>query len=131
MKYMILSIALVLSFFLYINGYMVMRSKLAVTFTGDGKGQKNRMGFSVTKCNGWASKVLKVKENGIYRFDLDAELSAGTLQFQVLDREKQTLLTLNPDAVRGRVQLEKGKRYLVKMQFIQTSGTCAANWVKE
>ena len=131
MKYMILSIALVLSFFLYINGYMVMRSKLAVTFTGDGKGQKNRMGFSVTKCNGWASKVLKVKENGIYRFDLDAELSAGTLQFQVLDREKQTLLTLNPDAVRGRVQLEKGKRYLVKMQFIQTSGTCAASWAKE
>ena len=131
MKYMILSIALVLSFFLYINGYMVMRSKLAVTFTGDGKGQKNRMGFSVTKCNGWASKVLKVKENGIYRFDLDAELSAGTLQFQLLDREKQTLLTLNPDAVRGRVQLEKGKRYLVKMQFIQTSGTCAASWAKE
>ena len=131
MKYMIFSIAMVLLYFLYINGYMVMRSKLAVTFTGDGKGQKNRMGFSVTKCNGWASKVLKVKEDGIYRFDLDAELSAGTLQFQLLDREKQTLLTLNPDAVRGRVQLEKGKRYYVKMQFIQTSGTCAASWVKE
>ena len=131
MKWTTILVSLILLYLLYSNGYLMMQSKRAVTFTGDGKGQKNRMGFSVTKCNGWASKVLKVKENGIYRFDLDVELSAGTVQFQVLDREKQTLLTLNPDAVRGRVQLEKGKRYLVKMQFIQTSGTCAASWVKE
>lgn len=131
MKWTTISVTLILLYLLYSNGYLIMQSKRAATFTGDGKGQKNRMGFSVTKCSGWASKVLKVKGDGIYRFALDTALSAGTVQFQVLNRDKQPVLTLNPDTVRGRVRLEKGQRYFVKLQFIHTSGTCAASWEKE
>ena len=117
--------------FLYSNGYMYSQSKSALSFSGDGRGQKNRMGFSFTRCNGHISRVLKIREDGLYRFDLEAKLSKGTVQFQVLNGQKLPLLTLNPDTVRGRVQLEKGKRYFVKMQFIHVSGDCAASWEKE
>ena len=121
---------LVALYLLYSNGYMYMQSKSAVTFVGDGRGRNNRMGFSFTRCNGWICRVLKVKENGVYRFDLTANLSKGTAQFQVLNGQKLPVLTLAPDTTRGRFPLEKGK-YFVKMQFHQASGDCAASWVKE
>ncbi len=130
-EWILIPVIVVVLWLLYSNGYMYSQSKSALTFTGDGKGRKNRMGFSVTRCNGHISRVLKIQEDGLYRFDLDADLSAGGVQFQVLNRDKQPVLTLNPDTVRGRVQLEKGKRYFVKLQFIHTSGTCAASWEKE
>ena len=128
---MLIPACLLMLWFLHSNGFMYMQSKSALTFTGDGKGRKNRMGFSFTRCNGHISRVLKIKEGGLYRFDLDADLSAGGVQFQLLDGRKQPILNLDPDTTRGRVQLEKGARYFVKMQFIHASGGCAASWVKE
>jgi len=121
---------LVLMWLLHSNGLLYMQSKSAVTFMGDGKGRRDRMGFSFTRCNGWIYRVLKVREGGIYRFDLDTKLSKGTVQFQLLDGRKLPLLTLNPDNTRGRSQLEKG-RYFVRMQFTHASGDCAASWEKE
>ena len=127
----LIPVVLVLLYFLHSNGYFYVKSKSAVTFMGDGKGMKDRMGFSFTRCNGWIYRVLKVKEDGVYRFDLDAKLSKGTVQFQVLNRQKLPLLTLNPDTTRGRVQLEKGQRYYVRMEFTHADGDCAASWEKE
>ena len=126
----LIPVGLVLLYLMYSNGYFYMKSKSAVTFVGDGKGMKDRMGFSFTRCNGWIYRVLKVKENGLYCFDLHANLTKGTVQFQLLNSQKLPLLTLDPDKPRGKFQLEKG-RYFVKMQFIHTSGDCAAGWVKE
>ena len=131
MKWTIILAGLILMYLLYSNGYLILQSKRAAVFTGDGKGRKNRLGFSFTKCSGWASRVLKVKEDGLYRFDLDAQLSAGTVQFQLLNGNKEPLLTLTPETCRGRVQLEKNQRCFVKFQFIHTSGSCAAGWEKE
>jgi len=122
---------LVLMWLLHSNGMMYTQSKAALTFTGDGRGRKDRMGFSFTRCDGWISRVLKIKEDGIYRFDLDADLSKGTVQVQVLNRQKLPLLTLNPDTPRGRLQLEAKQRYYVKMQFFHASGDSAAAWEKE
>ena len=129
-KLMLIPFVVILVWWLYSNGFMYMQAKSAVTFTGDGRGKKNRMGFSFTRCNGHVSRVLKVREDGIYRFDLEADLEKGTAQFQVLNRQKLPLLTVNPDTTRGRLQLEKG-RYFVKMQFVHASGDCAAVWEKE
>ena len=127
----LIPVVLVLLYWLYTNGHMYAQSKSAVTFMGDGRGRNNRMGFSFSRCNGWIYRVLKVKENGVYRFDLTANLSKGTAQFQVLNRQKLPLLTLNPDTTRGRVQLEKGQRYYVRMEFTRAGGDCAASWGKE
>lgn len=118
-------------YLLYTNGYLHVQSKTALTFMGDGGGMKNRMGFSFTRCNGWVRRVLKVKEGGIYRFDLDTSLSKGSVQFQVLNAGKLPLLTLDPDIPRGRIQLEAKQRYFVQMQFLHTSGDCKAAWEKE
>ena len=130
-KLILIPAVLGLLYFLYSNGYMYLQAKSALTFRGDGRGKKDRMGFSFTRCGGYVSRVLKVKQDGIYRFDLDANLSKGTVQFQVLNRQKLPLLTLNPDATRGRVQLEKGQRYYVRMETTRADGDCAASWVKE
>lgn len=131
MNWTVILTGLILLYLLYRNGYLIMQSKRAVLFRSDFRGRKDRMGFSVVKCTGWVGRVLKVREDGIYRFDLDVSLSAGTVQFQVLNRQKLPLLTLNPDTTRGRIQLEKGQRYYVRMEMTRADGDCAARWVKE
>ena len=131
MNWTVILTGLILLYLLYRNGYLIMQSKRAVLFHSDFRGRKDRMGFSAVKCTGWVSRVLKVREDGIYRFDLDVSLSAGTVQFQVMNRQKLPLLTLNPDTTRGRVQLEKGQRYYIRMEATYTSGDFAASWVKE
>lgn len=118
-------------YFLYSNGYLVVQSKSAATFIGSFSGGKNHCGFTFTRCSGRVYRVLKVKERGNYRFDLDAKLSKGTVRFQVLNAKKLPLLTLDPDLRRGRVVLEPKQRYFVQMQFVQASGDCRAVWEKE
>ena len=122
---------LALFYFLYSNGFMHVKSMMAAKFMPDFKGSRNRMGYMLTLGSGWIYRVLKVREDGIYRFDLEANLEKGTAQFQVLNRQKLPLLTLNPDYTRGRVQLEKGQRYYVRMEFTRVGGDIAASWVKE
>jgi len=124
-------IAVVVIYLLYINGYMVVKSKTAVIFMGHMSGGRNSCGFTFTKCDGYVRRVLKVKEKGVFRFDLEHNLSKGQVRFQVLDAHKLPLLTLNSEQSRGRVMLEPKRRYFVQMQFINTSGDCRAWWEME
>lgn len=124
-------LCLVGSYLLYSNGYLLVQSKSAVTFMGNLSGGKNHCWFTFTRCSGRVYRVLKVKESGIYRFDLDTNLANGTVRFQVLNAGKLPLLTLDPDLGRGRVVLEPKQRYYIQMQFIRASGDCRAVWEKE
>ena len=131
MKWTTILVTVILLYLLYSNGFFYVKSMAAAKFMPDFKGSKNRMGYVLTLGTGWVYRILKVRESGMYRFDLEANLTKGTVQFQVLNRQKLPLLTLNPDYTRGRVQLEKGQRYYVRMEFTRVGGDIAASWVKE
>ena len=124
-------IAFATMYLLYINGYMVVKSKSAVVFMGHMSGGRNSCGFTFTGCDGYVRRVLKVKEKGIRCFDLDSSLSKGRVQFQVMDAKKMPLLTLDAEQTRGRLLLEPKVRYYIQMQFIRASGDCSARWEME
>ena len=124
-------IAAVVMYLLYINGYMVVKSKTAAIFMGHMSGGRNSCGFTFTSCDGYVRRVLKVREKGIYCFDLESNLSKGRVRFQVLDAHKLPLLTLDAEQPRGRVMLEPKGRYFVQMQFLNASGDCRAHWEME
>ena len=71
-------------YLLYINGYMVMSRKRALTFIGSQRDRK----ASFTHCNGYIRRVFKVKESRKYVFDLDLQLSKGEMQVVLLDEGK-------------------------------------------
>ena len=118
-------------YFLYDNGYMVVKSKTALTFVGSGLGKQTHFGFQFTGCTGHVSRVMRVKESGSYTVMLDANLSKGSVRFQLLDGAKTPLLVLTPEVSQGRVYLENGKRYHIRMDFTHASGDSRARWEKE
>lgn len=118
-------------YLLYDNGYMVVKSKTALTFIGSGLGRQSHFGFQFTGCTGFVSRVMRVKESGTYTVMLDASLSKGTVRFSLLDAAKVPLLVLTPEQDQGRVYLEHGRRYHIRMDFTHASGDSRARWVKE
>ena len=131
MKGLLLIACLVGVYFLYDNGYLITKSKKALTFVGSGMGKRNCFGFQFTKCTGYVGRVLRVKESGTYAVNLDASLSGGTVRFLLQDSAKTPLVILTPDLIQGRVQLETGKRYYIRMEFDHASGDSKASWEKE
>lgn len=125
----LLALCLVVFYFLYDNGYMITKSKTALTFIGSRV--KNGFAFQFTGCTGYVGRVLRVKEKGTYTVSLDAKLSKGAVRFLLLDSAKAPLLTLTPDYHQGGVYLEPGKRYYVRMEFTHASGDSEARWEKE
>lgn len=125
----LLALCLLVFYFLYDNGYMITKSKTALTFIGSRV--KNGFAFQFTGCTGYVGRVLRVKESGTYTVNLDATLSKGEVRFLLLDSAKTPLLILTPEWNQGGAYLELGKRYYVRMEFTHASGDSKACWEKE
>ena len=128
---LLIAVCLVALWYGYDNGYMLTQSKRALTFIGSGIGRQNYFSFQFTGCTGYVSRVMLVKESGTYTVMLNANLSKGSVRFQLLDGAKTPLLVLTPEVSQGRVYLETGKRYHIRMDFTHASGDSRARWEKE
>ena len=126
---LLVALGLIGSWFLYDRGYLIVKSKRAVTFIGSRV--KNGFAFQFTGCTGYVGRVLRVKEKGTYTVSLDAKLTKGEVRFLLLDSAKTPLLILTPDYHQGGVYLEPGKRYHIRMEFDHASGDSEARWGKE
>ncbi len=105
-------------YLLYINGYMVMSRKRALTFIGSQRGKK----ASFTHCNGYIRRVFKVKESRKYVFDLDLQLSKGEMQVTLLDEGKNEIAWLDESRRTASLELTAGKRYYLVFRFANASG---------
>jgi len=105
-------------YLLYINGYMVMSRKRALTFIGSQRGKK----ASFTACNGYIRRVFKVKESRKYVFDLDLQLSKGEMQVILLDEGKNEIAWLDESRRTASPELTAGKRYYLVFRFTKASG---------
>ena len=117
--------------FLYDNGYLLVKSKSALTFLGSGMGKQNHFSFRFTGCTGFVRRVMRVRGSGNYTVNLHTDLSKGEVKFLLLDRAKEPLLVLTPEASRGNIYLESGKRYHIRMEFRHASGESKASWEME
>lgn len=120
--------AVIVMYLLYDNGYMVVKSKTALTFIGSGVGKQSHFDCHFTGCTGYAGRVLRVKESGTYTVKLDAKLSKGEVKFLLLDRAKTPLLVLTPERNQGGIYLEQGRRYHIRMEFAHATGDSKALW---
>lgn len=128
---LLIAVCLIGGYFLYDNGYMLVKSKTAVTFIGSGMGKSPYFSFQFTGCTGYAGRVLRVKESGTYAVSFAANLTKGDVRFLVQDGAKMSMLVLTPEVSQGKVYLESGKRYYIRMEFTHASGDSRASWEKE
>ncbi|MBQ2934923.1 MAG: hypothetical protein IJD96_01665 [Lachnospiraceae bacterium] len=107
--------------FLYSQGYMVSKSISAVSFVGSTKG--NSASFS--SCSGYLKRVIKFKENGIYTFVLDVELSKGDISIELLDSTKQKIMQLNCTNRIESITVDKKEKYYLIINFRSATGSYA------
>lgn len=118
----ILAVAMLTVFaFLYNQGYMVSKSISAVSFVGSTKG--NSASFS--SCSGYLKRVIKFKENGIYTFVLDVELSKGDISIELLDSTKQKIMQLNCTNRIESITVDKKEKYYLVINFRSATGSYA------
>lgn len=117
-------------YWLYLNGYLYVQNKRALTFIGS-MPEKNRFAASFTSCTGTVYRVIKCREAGVYKFAYEGRTSKGTVCAQVLNGAKLPLLTLDENARTGRLMLEPKQRYYLLLRFTSSSGDCKVHWEKE
>lgn len=128
--WIILTVAGLCMFWLYVNGYMYVQNKRALVFYGD-MPAKNSSSVSFTGCTGTVSRVIKCREPGIYRFESEGRTSKGSVCIQILDGGKIPLLILDDNNRSGKLAMMPGQRYYLLLRFLSASGDCKVHWEKE
>ncbi|MBP3377120.1 MAG: hypothetical protein J6L96_00070 [Clostridia bacterium] len=103
---------------LYYQGNMVFKSIRAVTFIGSTK--RNSARFS--SCSGYIKRVIKFKEDGIYTFTLDAELSKGDMSIELTDSSNKKIMQLDCSNRSASITAEKKKKYYLTVNFSAATG---------
>ena len=113
----------ILSYLLYINGYMVVASKRALMFLGSKRGKKAMF----SSCTGYIKRVIKFKESKTYYAEFKLELEKGGVTLEILNTKKQLILSLNSSET-FKIEAESGQRYYMVIRFKSASGSYEVNW---
>ena len=113
----------ILSYFLYINGYMVITSKRAFMFLGSKRGKKAMF----SSRTGYIKRVVKFKESKVYHVDFNVELEKGEVTLELLDVKKQLILSIN-DSETSEIEVKKGQRYYMLLRFKSATGSYEVTW---
>lgn len=115
-----------LNVWLYLRSIMTSRCIAAVLFIFCPGKAADRL--TLDKCTGWARHIGYFPESGIYTFMLDAQLSGGTAEVALLDREKRQLLRLRPGSPTGEIELDAKNRYHLCWELRGAAGRCELRW---
>ena len=113
----------ILSYLLYINGYMVVASKRAFMFLGSKRGKKAMF----SSCTGYIKRVIKFKESKVYHVNFGLELEKGEVALELLDEKKQIILSLNGNDT-SEIEVESRKRYYMILRFKSATGNYEVTW---
>ena len=113
----------ILSYLLYINGYMVVVSKRAFMFLGSKRGKKAMF----SSCTGYVKRVVKFKESKVYNIDFKLELEKGEMVLELLDAKKQVILSLNKSEC-SKIEVESRQRYYMILRFKSATGSYEVIW---
>ena len=117
----------VIFYVLYLNGYMVLGKKTAKIFVGKNRGT-NAYWSQFADCTGTLKRVARFRNSKEYKFHLDAGLAEGTVSVDLLDKEKNVIMSLtieNPDAS---FIVDKKNRYYMVYKFEHATGSYELTW---
>lgn len=112
---------------LYINGYMIVNAKRAVTFIGSIRG-RGKCGASFHSCSGYMKRIMRFKESRVYHFELEVNLVSGEMVVEVLDREKKPVMRLDGNAPSAELEVDRKKRYTLIFRFKSATGDFKMRW---
>ena len=116
----------IVMYLLYINGWMILSFKSAVSFAGSRGGKS----ASFTGCSGSIRRIVRFSGDGVYTFALESVLSKGSMRVTLLDPDKREILCLSSEQPRGTVVLERKKRYRLVLRFRSATGRYGLRWDK-
>ncbi len=122
----IIVFALMLSYFLWANGYFVTKKVSAILFAGTLRG-KNKCKLMFSSCSGFVKKVIKL-ESGEVNFNLNCEIVSGDFNVEILDHNKNVLLMLSPSERSGKVVIDNSKRNYLVINFKKAEGNLELLW---
>ena len=118
---------LVLFYFLWVNGYMILNAKRALLFVGSLRG-KNKCEVSFSSYSGYVKKVIKFNESREYTFKLDGDVSKGSIHVIVENKNKDTILDLTPEIKTGMLTVDEKCRYYLMLKFEKADGKIKLQW---
>lgn len=127
----ILLLVLSVVYFLYNQGYFGFGvkysniSKFLINF----KNVKYSSNCKFKSYTGNFKRILKLKEDKTYNFNLDCLVSNGTFNIDILDNKGNVLLSLNEINKKGAINIIKNKRYYIVSHFNNSSGEYNLTWV--
>ncbi|MBP3609795.1 MAG: hypothetical protein J6J42_05600 [Lachnospiraceae bacterium] len=124
---LILLLLPVIYYLLYSNGYMITGSKSAKVFVGKNRGT-NAFWTQFVDCSGELKRVARFRKSKEYKFCLNASIAGGTASIEILDREKQVLLSLTPEQPEGRLMVDVKQKYFMVYRFESASGAYELTW---
>lgn len=84
---------------------------------------------ALNACTGWVRHMGRFYENRTYEFVLDAQLTNGDVEVQLLDQKKQPILKLNRQCPSRTIDLDGEKsRYYLRWEFHGATGKCELRW---
>lgn len=124
---LILVLLPVIYYVLYINGYMVVGSKSAKIFVGKNRGT-NAYWSQFGDCSGTLKKVARFRTSKEYKFHLDVGLAYGAVSVELLDKEKNVIMTLSPENPDASITVDKKLRYYMVYKFKNATGSYEMTW---
>ena len=117
----------ILMYFLYINGYMIINAKRAVTFIGSIRG-RGMCGASFRSCSGYMKRIMRFRESRAYHFVLDAKLVSGEMEVEILDRDKKVIMHLDEHSPEAAIEVDAKMRYTLIVRFKSATGDFKMRW---
>ena len=104
-----------LLFLLYDRGFISVKSACSLLFVGTIYSARYK------GAHGTIRRVVRPAESRLYQLCFSSELSKGSASMEILDGQKQSLLTLEGQQVEE-IFLEKGKKYILILRLIHADG---------
>ena len=118
-------VMLAVMYLLYLNGWMILSSKRAVSFVGSRGGRS----ASFSGCSGSIRRIVRFSESRMYTVSLDSALTKGTMTAALLDPDKKEILCLTSDQPSAVVEIQAKKRYTLVLRFRSATGRYELSWV--
>ncbi len=114
----------IMCYILYIKGFLVVGTRVAVMFRGYFKMNKASFCF----CTANMKRVLRFKEDKLIQLSLDCEITKGTFEVKIVDASKQTILSMDENKRTAVFRAKKKEKYYLIFNFKSASGKYELKW---
>ena len=106
----------------YFFGYLTFTSHASVLYVGNIKCAR------FLKCNGIFKRIIRLDGCQTYYFQLVQSLTDGEISVEILDKRKESVLTLNEQNTCENLYSAKKSRYCLIVRIKKASGNYELNW---